>query len=124
MTKGHASNELVKKQAKGEGHNSAEVKKGYVLRLEKLDEEMKDIRDAKKSIKNEAKDNGITSRALNEVIRQRKMEPETLTEFIDEVDDLKLACGMLPHFEAAEEVAKSKQAAKSSVGTSDSSEAA
>jgi len=72
--------------AQPQGHNSKEQLKSIVERIERLDGEIKELRDDQKDIFSEAKGNGFDVKALRTIIRMRKMdvndrqEQETILE--------------------------------------------
>ena len=72
--------------AQPQGHNSKEQLKSIVERIERLDGEIKELRDDQKDIFSEAKGNGFDVKALRTIIRLRKMdvnerqEAETILE--------------------------------------------
>jgi uncharacterized protein (UPF0335 family) len=73
-----------------------------VERIEKVDEEIKELAEAKKEIYHEAKGNGFDVKILREVIRVRKQKQEER----DEQETLLDA-----YLEAIETVSKTKKAA-------------
>lgn len=114
---GHKSNEVVKMQAKGnKGHNREQLIKSAVQRFEAINEEIAEKRDEQKDICSRIKDElGISIKAFKEVVRRRKMETDTLSEFVEEVNDIQNVLGMFPGFYGAELEAQEAQADK--VGT-------
>lgn len=63
-----------------EGSNSAKVLLSYVERIEKLEEEKKDIASDIKDLKAEAKGVGFDMPTLNEMLKLRKLNKEKLQE--------------------------------------------
>lgn len=76
------------------GHNApkSEEVMGFINRVERLEEEKAALSDDIKAVKQEASEAGITTKALNKILRdrkeQRKMGREAYKEFQDEVDIL------------------------------------
>jgi uncharacterized protein (UPF0335 family) len=62
------------------GHNSKEQLKSIVERIERLDEEIKGLRDDQKDIYAEAKGNGFDTKALRQIIRIRAEDPNKRAE--------------------------------------------
>lgn len=78
------------------GHNSAgavDVTKlrGYVDRIERLEDEKSEISEQIKEVRAEAKAFGFNTKALNKALSLRKMEPE-------DREDLELYCTALGVF--------------------------
>lgn len=76
------------------GHNApkSEEVMGFINRVERLEEEKAALSDDIKAVKQEASEAGITTKALNEILRQRKqqrkMGREAYKDFKDECDIL------------------------------------
>lgn len=62
------------------------VLKGYINRIENLDEQKKGISDDIKDVYNEAANEGFDKKALREVIRRRKKSKAELTELENMVE--------------------------------------
>jgi uncharacterized protein (UPF0335 family) len=58
------------------GSNSASYVRSYVERLEKLDEDVQAINRERADQYRMAKDSGIDPKALKQVMRRRRMDPE------------------------------------------------
>ena len=58
------------------GHNAPKKEEvmSFISRIERLNEEKKDLSEDIKNIKKEASEAGITTKCLNEILRQRKMQ--------------------------------------------------
>jgi len=63
-----------------EGNASFKLKQ-FVSRIEKLEEEKQDIADCIKEVFAEAVSAGFDRKALREIIKRRKVEPDELSEF-------------------------------------------
>ena len=87
-----------------EGHNSRAQLRSYVERIERLEQEKKDIAEDVKSVYGEAKSAGYDSKVLRHVIKLRKQDATARQEFEAIVDTYLLALGMLPA--QAEELAE------------------
>ena len=83
----------------GPGHNSegvaAERLKSFVQRLEKLDEEKRDIAEQMKDVMAEAKSEGFDVRTIREVLRLRRMKPADRSEREELLEIYKNALGMI-----------------------------
>lgn len=66
----------------------------FIERYEQLDGEKKDITDAQKEVMAEAKGRGYDAKAMREVIRLRKMNPDDRAEFEAVVDMYREAAGI------------------------------
>jgi uncharacterized protein (UPF0335 family) len=70
---GHNSGEAPRKTKKG-GPISADRLKSFVERIEKLEEEAKDIAEAKRDVYSEAKGVGFDVKTLRWLVQERKMD--------------------------------------------------
>ncbi len=86
------------------GHNSdgaadgviaAEELRGYIERIERLEEEKKGVADDIKDIYSEAKSTGYDTKTIRTVIRLRKMEPQHRNEAEALLETYLAALGML-----------------------------
>ncbi len=68
--------------------------RAFIERFEQLDSEKKDIADQQKEVMAEAKGCGYDAKALREVIRLRKMNPDDRAEFEAVVDMYREAAGI------------------------------
>jgi len=66
----------------------------FIERYEQLEGEKKDITDAQKEVMAEAKGRGYDAKAMREVIRLRKMNPDDRAEFEAVVDMYREAAGI------------------------------
>ena len=66
----------------------------FIQRIERLDEERKNISDDIKDIKAEAKSRGFDIKALNQVLKLRAMDQDDRTDLENAVDTYKLALGL------------------------------
>ncbi|MCL4169051.1 UNVERIFIED_CONTAM: hypothetical protein GTU68_009373 [Idotea baltica] len=71
-----------------------------VERVERLEEEKKGIADDIKDIYAEAKANGFETKAIRQIVRDRKLEKTERDEFEAILDTYRAALGMLPEFRA------------------------
>jgi uncharacterized protein (UPF0335 family) len=67
---------MVKKAAVGDNSVNGSDLKGFVDRLEVLDEERTAISDDMKDVKKEAKDKGFDPKTIDKVLRLRKIDKE------------------------------------------------
>lgn len=79
--------------------------RAIIERIERMEEEKKAIGDDIKDIYAEAKGNGFDVKALREIIRLRKQDPNERQEEETILETYMQALGMLPLFEAAERAA-------------------
>jgi uncharacterized protein (UPF0335 family) len=79
--------------------------RSIIERIERLEEEKKAIGDDIKDIYAEAKGNGYDAKALREIVRLRKQDPNERQEAETVLETYMHALGMLPLFEAAERAA-------------------
>ncbi len=95
----------------GKGHNSgtfyggmsAEHLKQYVDRLERLEEEKKNISEDIKEVFAEAKGNGFDVKTIRQILKIRKIDAAELEEAEYLLDTYKRALGMLPKIDEDEE---------------------
>lgn len=66
----------------------------FIQRIERLDEERKNISEDIKDIKAEAKSRGFDIKALNQVLKLRAMDQDDRTDLENAVDTYKLALGL------------------------------
>ena len=78
-----------------QGHNSKEQLKSIVERIENLAEQIEELRDDQKDIYAEAKGNGWDVKALREIVRLRKMDPDKRAERETILETYMSALGML-----------------------------
>jgi len=95
------------------GGLSAEHLKQYVERLERLEEEKKNIAEDIKEVFAEAKGNGFDVKTLREILKIRKIEANDLEEQEYLLDTYKRALGMLPELDESPAPEKAKEEAKS-----------
>jgi uncharacterized protein (UPF0335 family) len=91
------------------GGLSADHLKQFIERVERLEEEKKNITEDIKEVFAEAKANGFDVKTMRQVIRLRKMEDNELEEQEYLLDTYKRALGMLP--ELSEEAKDDEKAA-------------
>jgi uncharacterized protein (UPF0335 family) len=84
------------------GGLSAEHLKQFVERIERLEEERKNISDDIKEVYNEAKSNGFDNKILREVIKLRKLEATEREELEHLLDTYLRALGMTPTLDDGE----------------------
>lgn len=77
------------------GHNSNAQLKSITERINKLEDEKKDISDAIGEIYAEAKGNGYNPKALRVVIRRRRADAKKLAELEADADAYMAALGMI-----------------------------
>lgn len=89
------------------GGVSGEYLRQYIERIERLEEEKRNIADDIKEVYAEAKGNGYDPKIMRQVVRIRKMDTSELEEQESLLDIYKQALGMLPGSaeEAQEEAA-------------------
>ncbi|MDA0780877.1 MAG: DUF2312 domain-containing protein [Rickettsiales bacterium] len=96
------------------GGLSAEHLKQFVERLERLEEEKKNIAEDLKEVFAEAKGAGFDVKIIRQILKIRKIEANELEEQEYLLDTYKRALGMLPELDedpAPKEVASQEQAA-------------
>ncbi len=84
---------------------AADQLKSIIERIERLEEEKRAIGDDIKDVYTEAKGNGFDAKALREIVRMRRQDPNERQEAETVLETYMAALGMLPLFEAAENVA-------------------
>lgn len=91
-----AALEMANEQAKTvPAHDFARAQlKALVERIEKLEEEKKQIADDIKDVYGEAKGNGFDTKALRTIIRMRKQDPDKRAEHETILETYLLALGM------------------------------
>jgi uncharacterized protein (UPF0335 family) len=68
----------------------------YINRIERLDDEIADLRADRKDVVAEAKASGFDPGALREVIKRRKADPQKLAELDAIVETYEIALGGVP----------------------------
>lgn len=76
------------------GHNSNAQLKSVVERIERLDAEIKELRDDQKDIYAEAKGNGYDVKVLRKVVAIRKQDPQARAEQESILETYMSALGM------------------------------
>jgi uncharacterized protein (UPF0335 family) len=76
------------------GGLSSDHLKAFIERIERLEEEKKNIADDIKEVKTEAKSQGFDVKAINEILKIRKLEASELEEQEYILDTYKRALGM------------------------------
>ena len=93
------------------GGLSAEHLKQFIERIERLEEEKKNIAEDIKQVFAEAKGSGFDVKTMRSILKLRKMEQHDLEEQEYLLDTYKRALGMLPELdEEVEEVAAEEAA--------------
>lgn len=89
------------------GHNSiaAQQLRSVIHRIEKLEEEKAAIAADIRDVKAEAKGNGFDVKAINVIIKLRKLDAHERDEQETLVDTYRRALGMLPELDDEDEVA-------------------
>ena len=77
------------------GHNSKEQLRSIVERVERLDEEIKELRDDQRDVYAEAKGNGYDVKALRTIVRMRKQDAGERAEQETILETYMHALGML-----------------------------
>ena len=72
----------------------AEKLKQYIERIEKLEDEKKEIADVVKDVFNDAKANGFDVKTMRTILKMRKMQPHELEEQEALLDTYKQALGI------------------------------
>ncbi len=93
------------------GGLSAEHLKQYIERLERLEEEKKNVAEDIKEVFAEAKGNGFDVKTMRQILKIRKVEANELEEQEYLLDTYKRALGMLPQLDEDEAPAKAEAAA-------------
>lgn len=81
------------------GGISQEQLRQYIERLERLEEDKKNIAEDIKEVFNEAKGNGFDVKIMREILKLRKKNSNELEEEEYLIDVYKRALGMLPEIE-------------------------
>lgn len=81
------------------GGMSAEHLKQFIERIERLEEEKKNISEDLKEIYAEAKGGGFDTKTMRQIIKLRKMEANDVEEQEHMLDIYKRALGMLPELD-------------------------
>jgi uncharacterized protein (UPF0335 family) len=84
------------------GGITAEQLRGYIERVERLEQEKAEIAANVREVFAEAKANGFDTKVMRQVIRLRKLEPEDREEQESLLDLYLQALGMAPAFEPSE----------------------
>jgi uncharacterized protein (UPF0335 family) len=87
------------------GGLSAEHLKQFIERLERLEEEKKNIAEDIKEVFAEAKGSGFDVKTMRQILRLRKLESNELEEQEYLLDTYKRALGMLPELDESEKAA-------------------
>ncbi len=87
------------------GAIEADRLKSYIERIERLEEEKKNISEDIKEVFNEAKMHGYDTKIMKECIKMRKLEASELEEKEFLLDTYRRALGMLPTADTDEEQA-------------------
>lgn len=61
--------------------------KEYIERIERLEQEKKDIQQDIKEVYLEAKGNGFNKKAIKQVIKYRKMDPDERRDLLVDIDN-------------------------------------
>ncbi len=91
---------------------TADQLKSYIERLERLEEEKKNIAEDIKEVFAEAKGNGFDTKTMKVILKLRKIEPDDLQEQEYLLDTYKRALGMLPEIDQNEEASSAENSAK------------
>lgn len=73
------------------GNNAAKQLLSYVHRIERTEEEKKEISEVLKDLYSEAKANGYDVKALKAIIKMRKQDPEEVQQLEEAIDIYKKA---------------------------------
>lgn len=96
------------------GHNtggvSGEYLRGYIERIERLEEEKAGLAADIRDVYAEAKGNGFDAKTMRQIIKLRKLETHEREEQETLLDIYMQALGMLPGFEEACDEAAAKKA--------------
>lgn len=87
--------------AKNFGGISGQQLRQYIERIERLEEEKRDIADNIRDAFAEAKSNGFDVKIMRQVLKLRKIEPAKREEEESVLDTYLHALGMIPSFESA-----------------------
>ena len=85
---------MAKKAAVGDNSVDAAALKGFVDRLERLDEEKAAIQDDMKDVKKEAKDAGLDPKTIDRLLKLRKVETNIRRAEREMLDAYLAALGM------------------------------
>ena len=87
---------MTKTKVAGVGHNSVdgEALKGFVDRLEKLDEERSELVDDMKDVFGEAKTAGLDVKTIRSVLRWRRKEKALREAELEMLESYMMALGM------------------------------
>lgn len=61
--------------------------KEYIERIERLEQEKKDVQQDIKEVYIEAKQNGFNKKAIKQVIKYRKMDPDERRDLLIDIDN-------------------------------------
>lgn len=89
--------------------NSNELLREYVARIERLDEEIKEYQEMKKSVFAEAKAMGFDVKAIRACLKLRKQEPHEIEEQQAIVDTYMAALGHLSGTDLGDFAVRQKQ---------------
>lgn len=81
---------------------TADELKGYIERIEKLEQEKKDVQDHIRNVYAKAADNGWDTKVMKQIIRLRKMDDDDREEQEILLDTYKRALGMSCEEESSE----------------------
>jgi uncharacterized protein (UPF0335 family) len=85
------------------GGISGDQLRQYIERIERLEEEKRDIADNIKDAYAESKSNGFDPKILRKLVSLRKMEESDRNEQEEILDLYKAALGMIPEFESRDD---------------------
>lgn len=85
------------------GGIAGERLKSFIERIERLEEEKKSLAEDIKDVFAEAKGSGFNTTIMRQIIKERRMDKDSLDEQETLLDLYRRAIGMLPLFEAAAE---------------------
>lgn len=106
------------------GGLSADHLRQFVERLERLEEEKKNVAEDIKEVFAEAKGNGFDVKTLREILKLRKKEANELEEEEYLLDTYKRALGMLPQLDEGEAPASSPTEKAAEAEAAETAEAA
>lgn len=69
--------------------------RSFIERIERLEEARRDLADDIKDIKSEAKNAGFDVKAINQILRERRMEPTEAEDLLSQLEVYRAALGML-----------------------------
>lgn len=93
------------------GGVSAEHLKQFIERIERLEEEKKNISDDIREVFSEAKSQGFDAKVMRQIIKLRKMDHNELEEQEYLLDTYRQALGMIPAAEEGEAETQTEEAA-------------